>query len=283
MIFLILVLLIIVGIILLLGHFVGHWFDKKDNFHKNPSLGFVALFKNEEDIIEEWIMHHKREGVTEFILIDNDSTDNSPTLARKYPEVTIIKDSRCPFNCTDNISHQTQMVTDACKKAKSDWLIVGDLDEFWYIPKGKITDYLKTVPKKINQITTEWLLFGSNGYINQPPSVVKYFTKRQKKPSKASKWKGHEKSIIRRKAIGSQKIHHHYGITRKNVIYFKAMDNNPLILNHYRAQSKKKWYSRRNGRVGSPGGGSNDNEDWWKAIDRNEVIDTELAHKKYKV
>ena len=240
------VLLTLVGIILLLGHFIGHWFDKNDKFGNNISLGFVALLKNEEDIIEEWIIHHKKEGVTEFILIDNDSTDNGPSLAARFPEVTIIKDSRCPFNCTDNISHQPQIVTDGCKKAKSDWLIVGDLDEFWYTPKGKITDFLKTIPKNIKQITTEWLLFGSNGYIDQPPSVVAYFTKRQKRPSKAWKWKGHEKSIIRRKAIGSQKVHHHYGITKKNVIYFKAMDsNNPLLLNHYRVQSKKKMVEQK--------------------------------------
>lgn len=44
--------------------------------------------------------NYKKEGVTEFILI-------------------VIKDSRCPFNCTGD-SQQSKMITDATKKAKSD-------------------------------------------------------------------------------------------------------------------------------------------------------------------
>ena len=47
------------------------------------SLAILTMFKDESDGILEWITHHKLEGVGEFILIDNGSTDNGPEIAKK--------------------------------------------------------------------------------------------------------------------------------------------------------------------------------------------------------
>lgn len=40
------------------------------------TLGVIAMFKNEAHILDEWIKHYLNEGVCQFILINNGSTDN---------------------------------------------------------------------------------------------------------------------------------------------------------------------------------------------------------------
>jgi glycosyltransferase involved in cell wall biosynthesis len=47
------------------------------------SLAIVSMFKDEAATIKEWIIHHKLEGVQEFILLNNGSTDNSPEIAKQ--------------------------------------------------------------------------------------------------------------------------------------------------------------------------------------------------------
>ena len=38
-------------------------------------LAIVAVFKNEADVLDEWIQHYVLEGVSKLYLIDNGSTD----------------------------------------------------------------------------------------------------------------------------------------------------------------------------------------------------------------
>lgn len=52
----------------------------------NPKLIMTLLVKNEEDILEENLCFHKAMGVDGFIITDNNSTDSTPDIIRKYKQ-----------------------------------------------------------------------------------------------------------------------------------------------------------------------------------------------------
>ena len=95
-----------------------------------PSLKIVAtiLAKNEEDIIAENIEHHIEQGVSQFIVTNNNSTDHTRSIVEKYPEVAEIIDEP-----GDN-HHQSKWVTRMAKmacKLNPDWIVHLDADELW--------------------------------------------------------------------------------------------------------------------------------------------------------
>lgn len=95
-----------------------------------PTLKIVAtiLAKNEEDVIGKNIEHHIEHGVSQFIITDNNSSDNTKSIAGKYPEVVEIIDEK------NDTHHQSKWVTRmaqiACK-LNPDWIIHLDADELW--------------------------------------------------------------------------------------------------------------------------------------------------------
>lgn len=89
----------------------------------------TILVKNEEDIIGKMIEHHISQGINQFIITDNNSTDNTKSVISKYPEVKEIIDSK------DETHNQSISVNNMAKlaiKFNPDWIIHLDADEFWY-------------------------------------------------------------------------------------------------------------------------------------------------------
>ena len=59
------------------------------------TLAILAIFRNEADIMEEWIEHHINEGVDHFYLINNQSTDNYSEILDKYEgKITLYQHDR---------------------------------------------------------------------------------------------------------------------------------------------------------------------------------------------
>jgi len=147
------------------------------------NLCLIAIFKNESHIIKEWVNHYLNQGVQQFLLIDNGSTDNYFPIIEPYIKnkiIYLVKDSK-PHSQTELYN---KYFLNICKKYK--WVIICDLDEFIYAKNGfkKISGYLQYINnyKHISQIFIPWKMFGSNGYNTidkkQPESVIKTFTKR---------------------------------------------------------------------------------------------------------
>lgn len=99
-------------------------------FNIRPSTKIVAtiLMKDEEDIIAANIEHHIQQGVSQFIITDNNSSDKSRSIAEKYPEVIEIIDE--PENTHNQTKWVTRMAQMACKLSP-DWIVHLDADEFW--------------------------------------------------------------------------------------------------------------------------------------------------------
>ena len=106
-------------------------------------LTIISVFKDEEHVIEEWIKHHKLEGVDNFILLNNNSTDNSPLIAKNMGCKVI----DAPLNFKQEYYLNLYACGRVSSKIKSKWIMVIDIDEFVYARNGyeKITDYLNHV------------------------------------------------------------------------------------------------------------------------------------------
>ena len=59
---------------------------------KEVKLLMTLLVKNEEGMLEENLQFHKAMGVDGFIITDNNSTDSTPDIIRKYKQKGWIKE-----------------------------------------------------------------------------------------------------------------------------------------------------------------------------------------------
>ena len=265
------------------------------------SLGVIAMFKNESHILDEWIKHYKKEGVCQFILINNGSTDNFMKVLKPHMKNIYLYNDN--IKC-DQSGLYNKYYNETCKKPsfkKCEWYIVCDLDEFIYSrnPKYKtIPEYLNTLPKNIGQIKIPWKMFGNNGHIKQPKSVIQSFVKRKLYENNSNiLGKGLFKSVaIIKIGIHSYEIKNNYLSVTCNlkkdptwihtpgnhVLSEKSLFWNQLACNHYQLQSLDFWTNIKckrgdvnhikNNRIISK---------WHNASHLNKIEDNELKNKKY--
>ena len=120
--------------------------------------------------------------------------------------------------------------------------MVVDLDEFVYSRNGysTIKEYLNSLNSSIFRIKIPWKLYGSNGFINQPESVIQSFTKRQQYKNNHNI---NIKTIVRGNVINWLGIHNSYLINDNNlnidsqIINEETLQTDNLHLNHYAIQS----------------------------------------------
>jgi hypothetical protein len=255
------------------------------------NLALIAMFKNEAHIMKEWIEHYIKEGVEKFYMIDNGSTDNymtiiAPYIKKKY--VIVIKDRKRYAQ----MELYNKYFLNIAKKTK--WCIVCDLDEFIYSRNGynRIIDYLNSVPNDVSNVLIPWKLFGSNGYIKQPSSVIKSFTKRQNanidsieiKPifrGRSLKKIGVHNSEIDGRTINSANdpIENKYSSDTSEDI----LKRSNLHLNHYAIQSYN-WFKSVKMTRGDACSSQSDrsrNDEYFLKYDHKDLDDYELANKKY--
>lgn len=104
---------------------------------KNPKLYMTLLIKNEEDIIEENLIFHKKMGVDGFIVTDNNSTDNTNKILEKYYKKGWIKEIILEKSQEySQVEWVDKMIKIAKNKYNADWIINADADEFW-VSKNK--------------------------------------------------------------------------------------------------------------------------------------------------
>jgi hypothetical protein len=98
-----------------------------------PLLYMTILAKDEADVLEDHLIFHKYMGVDGFIVTDNNSTDNSMEILKKYKKKGWIKEI---IDEKDNNFNQSKwvdrMIHIAKEKYGADWVINSDADEFWF-------------------------------------------------------------------------------------------------------------------------------------------------------
>lgn len=241
-------------------------------------LCVVAIFKNESHIIKEWLHHHQKQGVSHFFLIDNGSTDKYEKELEGFP-VTLVKDSKRHAQTELYNKHFLKRVIHLF-----DWVAVIDLDEFLYGRHGMtVQSYLKSLKHDISSVQIAWKMFGSNGHIGQPSSVIHSFTKRGRIWTDPSFQ--YVKSIVNTSYLKKFDIHSHKLKNEGETVHLpktfteESLEMAPIHLNHYAIQSKN-WFINVKMTRGSATTNKNDNIrdlEYFAKYDRNEIIDTELS------
>ena len=166
-------------------------------------LVVVAIFRNEADVLSEWLEHHLWQGVEHFFLIDNNSTDDWRTAVAPFAKHVSVR--------TENKRHQQARHINTWLKhlqARARWVLEIDVDEFVYVsPRSGFSDiptYLRHVEKTnctSTLILLHWQMFGSSDHVVQPPSVRLNFTRSAARPHILTKY------IARAHALSDLDIH----------------------------------------------------------------------------
>lgn len=117
---------------------------KTFRYTPSPLLIMTLLVKNEEDMLEKNLLFHKAMGVDYFIITDNNSTDSTPQIIRKYQEKgwikEVIEEKATNYEQKDWVD---RMIGKAKTTYKADWIINADADELWYAPSGNLKTELR--------------------------------------------------------------------------------------------------------------------------------------------
>lgn len=116
----------------------------------SPRLVMTLLVKNEEDVLEDNLLFHKAMGVDCFIITDNNSTDRTPDIIRKYQEKGWVKE--VIWEKATNYKQKVwvdRMIWKAKTVYKADWVINADADELWYSPSGNLKNDLSATHSNV--------------------------------------------------------------------------------------------------------------------------------------
>ncbi len=190
-------------------------------------LSVLLIFKNEEMIIKEWVEHYLWQGVEHFYLIDNGSDDNYLEKIKTFIDNGYIT----LFNKKEK-HKQVQHYNDVFNEIKNDteWLIVCDVDEYFYGLHTNLKNYIRAIDSKgISCVLSNWNMFGSSGLVKQPESIRKSFIYKSNKGSKFTKY------ITKTSAVGLLHVHEMHPKSNCKII----IDNENIRLNHYQIMSKE--------------------------------------------
>jgi len=192
-------------------------------------LSILAIMKNEAMNLKIWIDHYIWQGVDHFYIIDNNSDDKSIQIIEDlinngYP-ITLYK----LFEQHKQIEHYIYVYDKEKLQEKTKWLIIADLDEFFYCNNSKISNELKNY-EDYDFITSKWRMFGSNNCIKHPKDIRTSLTKRVEELHPNTKY------IFQTKNIYSRSLNIH----ELNDGYTNNIDLSEIFrLNHYPIQSKE--------------------------------------------
>lgn len=239
------------------------------------TLAVGALFKNEAHAMREWLEHYLARGVDHFYLINDGSTDDFMSVLGPYIERSCVT----VFDATVGhyIGRQRDMYNHYLlpRLHTTKWLLIVDLDEFVWSPQGiNVAQILETHFKHLAQIQINHTLFGSNGRIEQPDSLVAGFTRRTADiPSQSKDYKYFINTAYK---FTSLNVHHaDHADPEDKRLRFQIFSQDWWRLNHYSCQSRNFWKDVKCTR------GDADNyrtrtEDAFAELDHNDVEDTGL-------
>jgi hypothetical protein len=250
-------------------------------------LAVMAIFRNEAHVLAEWLDHYVQFGVEHFYLINNRSDDHFESVLAPYQAAGLVDLFDCDEEGRQNGAYAALLPLLA---RETRWIGVFDLDEFIYPPAGGAIGDVLARCSAYDAVLCPWLSFGSNGHLDQPPSVVDGFTRR----GRAGVSRAFLKAISKPASI--QEISQHNPITRGPKILSSGdrhgdelflnlrecdLTRFSLVNNHYRLQSRSYFRAVKTGRpeVNEAVAGAckamkffDENDAGW-----NEVVDTRLA------
>lgn len=279
---------------------------------KKYDIAILAIFKNEESFLPEWLDHYFSRNVDHIYLLNDNSTDNSVDIILSHcnnKNITLkhVNYDDCGFKEVGRQYHLYNKYFSYCLN-ETKWIGIFDLDEFCYCPEEK--DFKKILANynnnnDIHELVIEWYWFGSNGYVEQPKEIVRSFNRRSEKLAKyviidfGIKHLGYGiywccKSFGKTDAIS--KIKHHYNDYSFNGIdhvyggpsvlrpfSYNMSDHNIMFINHY--VGSVNYFIQTKAKRGSCNNIQKIKENKmiiYPYINRNEIEDNRLFNQNYE-
>jgi len=175
----------------------------KPTVARNSAL--VAIAKNEQRSIAEWIAYHRCIGFDQIIVYDNGSTDGTASIINHISRL----DSAVIYKYwPDRIGQAPQLAAyaDAQQAYDAKWLAFFDIDEFLVLRHhDSVNDYLGEMKEEVGAIALNWLIFGSSGQIQ--PGVGLVMDRFVKCASRRHGKNLFCKTIVRSAAVAKMSVH----------------------------------------------------------------------------
>jgi hypothetical protein len=121
------------------------------------NISYISMIKDEDDIIYENLAWHFAVGFRKFILIDNNSSDNTRNLIQKFINET--KELATVILIHDPIEEHNQykLMTAAYRMSheiwpEAEWIVPVDADEFWIFSKNP-SESIASFPKWADSVS----------------------------------------------------------------------------------------------------------------------------------
>lgn len=189
-------------------------------------LAVLAIFKNETMNLEEWISHYLWQGVEHFYLIDNGSTDDPQRILDKYASRITYYSRPARHSQAKHYNEVFESIRTECR-----WLIVADLDEFWYSNRsGTISTLLSGLDESVDVVYAPWRMFGASGHVKHPKSLREDLVHCWENVAQNRKY------IIRAERFNTGDLDIHYVRSEKTSLVDLTGEAG-FVLNHYPLQS----------------------------------------------
>lgn len=204
--------------------------DTDPNPYPDPPtyLSILAIFKNETMNLRIWLDHYLWQGVEHFYLIDNGSTDDPLPHLRQGIEEGWITYRSMPERHRQ-VAHYRRMFREAGIRDRTTWLIVADLDEFFFGVHRPLAETLRGY-ERYDVVLSHWVMFGTT-CDSHPPDIRTVLVER------APMIHPNTKYIVRTCCCSPDgaPIHIHAPETRRR--YRSIIEDHVIRLHHYPLQS----------------------------------------------
>ena len=134
-------------------------------------IACLAIVKQCEANIAEWIAYQLALGFDTVILLDNLSTDGTREEIARFQaryDVRLFNWSQT----SENYQREAYKFAVAKFRREFDWIAIIDCDEFLSLPPGRTLGDLTDVGPRVAAIAMPWAFFGSSGLVAKPKDLV---------------------------------------------------------------------------------------------------------------
>ena len=273
---------------------ICRYFLGRKDIPGREGLAFVLIAKNEASYIKEWLDFHIKQGVSKFIIYDNESTDNFREVLQPYIESGIVI-----YDIIRGKRRQTDAYNMALNKYRYMFKYMGfiDADEFVFVRNNTygggghcdlvtfMNDFMAAHPNA-GGLGINWLVFGSSHHEKRPAGgVIENFTmcaERDFMPNRHIKTICDPVKAISAGAHYTMYSRGFHNLDENGEIIGGALSGQPhfekIRINHYFCKSKDEYIAikMKRGDVALGISSKNTTLNVFNSHDRNEVIDTEI-------
>lgn len=217
----------------------------------NKRICIVAIVKDEEPFLDEWLFYHRLIGVDHFFLYDDDLAFPLRTLFKHHADYLTIIDWHGKDKELSGRNNQTKAYWHAIENyiRYYEWVAFIDADEFIVLPAwdDQIHKFLDEF-EDASAISLNWHVFGHNGYYETPQGLItSSLTRRMQTPNVNVKTITRTQNIVGIDTAHFCKLNAGLWFDANHKSYNDDLYEGKTergYINHYQCRSFKHWMSR---------------------------------------